>query len=141
MIVRNESLVHLAEDHWDSIAPNFLYYEPNAETSQRIRDFYFGKDHMDKFANHTALQGDRHFYVGVAKAIELHTKEAPAYIYYYTYPGEFTLSNILLAIRGKYPVMMELIGHFLSTWVKKTLFGINPPRYGICHADVSFHEK
>jgi len=142
VIMRNESLLHFGEIHWNEVAPKFLYYdESDVTTSRKIRDFYFGKDTkidtLDKLDNYTALLGDRHFFVGVAKAIELHAKEAPTYIYYYTYPGEFTLANILLSIKGKYPVMVEVLSHVVSSWVRKTIFGINPPRYGICHADVS----
>jgi carboxylesterase type B len=135
-IMRNESLIEVGESHWGLLAPNFLYYENDEPTSQKIRDFYFGKNFektnngIDKLDSYTALIGDRHFFVGVAEAIEFHAKEAPTYIYFYTYAGEFSLANILLAIRGRFPIIVELVSHFLSTWVKKTLFGINPPRYG-----------
>ena len=124
-----------------------IFYLPSSTSAAviyKIRTHYFGEgvaiNTRDVFDNYTTLASDRHFYVSLEDTVRLQAAaptdaSAPVYVYYYTYASEFSLANILLAITHRFPPLLELLAHVGSSWVKKTIFGLEAEHHGVCHAD------
>jgi carboxylesterase type B len=108
------------------------------EALQAVKDFYFGKENIDsddKFQNWTNVMTDSAFGGPTQKAVVLQSVEAPVYAYYYTYKGQFSLTNFILAFPGKLPLMVEYFLFAIPRWVNRNIFGIEPHHYGACHFD------
>lgn len=74
---------------------------------------------------------DRFWLTDLEPAVTYQSKLAPVYLYYYTYPTEFTLTNFVLALKGEHHVLVEIMGMALKHLVKKYLFWENVPNFGI----------
>jgi hypothetical protein len=57
------------------------------------------------------------------EAVSAQSEFSPVYTYYYSYKGEFTLTRVLLALQGKYPIAVEFLIHKISEWFEKTILG------------------
>ena len=69
------------------------------------------------------------------KSVLLQSEFSDVYTYYYSYEGEFTLTNLLLALKGKYPVAIEYIVHKISQWFTKNFLSSSITHFGACHGD------
>jgi hypothetical protein len=54
------------------------------------------------------------------------------YTYYYSYKGDFTMTRLLLALQGKYPVIVEFLMHSLSEWFQTKVLGNEIHHHGKC---------
>ena len=73
------------------------------------------------------------WFVPSHNSAKIQSKFSNVYLYYFSYPREQSLANFILAMKGKYPVMLEIIYSVLSSWVKQNVFGITLPHHGVCH--------
>jgi len=143
VIVRSEEMLTRFDTKFNEVMPNFIFYSTEGRQidsdMSKIREFYFGKgeriDTAAKMENYTNLMTDWVWGVGLEDAIKLQSEFSPVYAYYYTYNGQFTLSNIILALKGKYPAIVELSWYFLSKWVNENIFNVKTPHFGPCHGD------
>ncbi len=58
------------------------------------------------------------------------SKFSSVYAYYYTYNAEFTLAPVLLALPGKYPIVVEYLMHKVSEWFQMKVLGKERVNYG-----------
>lgn len=126
--------------------PNYIYYYEKGEKAkqvmEQIRDFYFGKgeriDSFEKFQNYTSLFTDWVWAVGAQHAIRLHSAHSPVYPYYYSYKGEFQLGKVLLAVKGNWHPIAELLLMSLKEKFNYYVFGQDPVHYGACHGKIIY---
>jgi len=138
----NQTMKDLANNNWNEFARLLLMFEKNDEAAQKIRRYYFGNEsnitefnnvNMKRFAD---MFGDRALYTDMYHGARLQTNSSPVYLYYYSYPGEWTTSNIFLQLRGKLPRFVEavwsvicggntLLHRWMNYFLRRTL-----PNYG-----------
>ncbi len=108
--------------------------EPRQEAMDQITKFYIDSTenigNMEKFENLTDLFTDRIFIHGTHEAVKVQVQHSPVYLYYYTYKGTFSLTNLMLAIKGKLSPTIEFLYFFGTRWLQYKLFGVEPHHYG-----------
>jgi len=74
-------------------------------------------------------------FLGFHDSVELQSKWAPVYPYYYTYQGKFGFANLLFSMTGSLPASLDTIFAFLSNtreWFRTNVFRIGEQKhYGI----------
>jgi hypothetical protein len=75
------------------------------------------------------------FNVPAHQSAKLQAELSKVYLYYFSYKRDKGLANFILAAKGHYPVMLEILYSVVSSWVKRNVFGMTLPNYGVCHAD------
>lgn len=136
VIARNETLIESLRQDMNKFLPRLLYLEDNTNVSviSRLRDYYFlstsKAESLSDFKNYTSMFTDRFWLMDLHKAVTYQTKLAPVYLYYYTYQTEFTLTDIVLAMKGELHPLLELIGLTLKNMVRKYIFWENLPNFG-----------
>ncbi|XP_021951286.1 venom carboxylesterase-6 [Folsomia candida] len=138
-IMANQTLKNLAQNDWSDFVSKLLLFQKNDEIAQKIRDFYF-KDTkdvttFDNIHKYTNMIGDRGFFTDMHHCIRLHAKWNPTYVYFYSYPGEWTVANLFMEVRGTLPRLMEVGWAVISSWVTRSLLGRSLPNYGASHGD------
>lgn len=106
---------------------------PSKIVLEKIKNYYFGDGEIqnhtwDKFDNWTDILGDTYFTIGHHKTIrelqtQMETNNNPIYIYYYSYKAQFSLGEVLLALKGKLPLAIEFVTHFGWRWIQKNVLG------------------
>ncbi|CAG7822768.1 unnamed protein product [Allacma fusca] len=146
-LIKNDSLRDGVFNNFETMAQNVLYVKPNKNAS-KIKNLYMptppSLNDLEAFNKLTNLFTDRYFSNGIREAATLQSAHAPVYLYDYNYKGEFRLFNLLIAMKRKYPVILEIIGHIIKKIFKEILLGYDPPFYGVGHCDelaMLFHMK
>jgi len=139
VIFRNESMFEFVRANWKTTIPRLLYLQDSVdpEILQKINDFYFGgtinprPEFIGDLRNMTNMFTDRFWNMGFHNGVraQLHHSNQ-LYLYYYTYAGEFTLTDVLVALKGESHPLIEIFGHLLSSWVQRVLFQEELPRFG-----------
>jgi len=101
-LLRNETLKNKVNENWKEHFPYMLGYSDRPdkdEISYALRKYYLdGKDiSMEYLSGASNLFSDISFFLPDQAATILHSKVAPAYPYYYSYEGSFSLGGILLS--------------------------------------------
>jgi carboxylesterase type B len=144
VVIRSEEMLKKFDTNFNKVMPNFIFYSVDEGKSmdsdmEKIRDFYFGKgeriDTPAKLENYTNLMTDWVWAVGAKEVINLQSQFSPVYAYYYTYNGKFALSNFILALKGKYPAIVEVSVFLLTKWINENIFNVKTPVLGPCHGD------
>ena len=136
-----QSLFQKVHNEWNTLLPDMMMYtgESDAALIDKITKFYIDSPdnigNMDKFVNLTNLFSDRIFLHGTHEAVNIQAKYSPVYLYYFSYEGSFSLTNLLLALKGKFPSKIELMYFFGSRWIERNIFGREPHHYGASHFD------
>jgi len=140
-IISDSDLASRIGRDWNKIAPTLLSYDmKNQEASEEIRAYYFGntvQNPLSSMENFTQLLSDRNFFQGTHKASIFHSKVAPVYLYYFTYPGDVSLFKLFKWISPHVflPVELQVVIELVKEFVYKYLFGVVDQNYGPCHAD------
>jgi carboxylesterase type B len=130
-IRKNRAAIDQINEDWGNWAPILLAYsdakEPRkTEISNAVRQFYLGTDpvmsFLWNFQNFTDMLSDRLYFTATREAALFHSKKSPVYMYYYTYPAEFSFST-MLSFSGKLPPILELLFTFGTNWVHRTVLG------------------
>lgn len=143
MIVRNETLSNLIEEKWEKFIPRLLYLQDDVEPKllQNLRDYYFnGNMDLSSHANWRILANmfsDRFWNVGFHNAVKTHIQHStePTYLYYYTYRSKFTLTDMVVALKGEYHPILEILRMKISNWFKESILGQQLPYHGCSHGD------
>ncbi|CAL8090404.1 unnamed protein product [Orchesella dallaii] len=141
LIARNESLRQNLRQRMETFLPRLLYLEDNTNTTvlSQLREYYYleepNADSLDELRNFTNMFTDRFWLTDLHRAVKYQSKLAPVYLYYYTYSGEFTLTDFVLALKGEHHPLVEILAMTLKNLVKKYLFWETLPNFGICHSD------
>lgn len=105
----------------------------------QVKDFYLnGKfDHenpLNQMTELTKMISDWVWGFGFHNAVSSHSKHVspstPLFLYHYEYLGEFSLDQLLLALRGEYHPIIEILWMKISNYVKSNILGQTIPRYG-----------
>jgi len=135
----NQTLRELAQSDWNDFVSKLLLFAKNDEASKQIRDFYFQdiKDvtTFDNLHRYTTMISDRGFFVDMHHCARLHAKFSPTFVYYYAYPGEWTVANLFMEVRGQLPRLMEVGWAVIYSWFNLSLLGRTLPNYGASHGD------
>lgn len=91
--------------------PAMLDYDKQlVNVSEKIREYYFGKFKGKYFAedvqNITSIYSDRVYFHATQKAALLHAKYAPVFLYFYTYPGDFSFFSLFKAVMPRHEDMI-----------------------------------
>lgn len=94
---------------WDEWMPIMLDYDRSkTNVSSKIRNYYFG-NFRGKYLtedtyieNITNIYSDRVYFHATRKAALYHAKYAPTYLYYYSYPGQFSFFSLFKAVMPRY---------------------------------------
>jgi len=121
---------------WENTAPVLLAYSEDPrkhEINNAVRKFYLGNDpvlsFLWNFQNFTDMLSDRLYFGATKEAALLHSKTSKVYMYYFTYPTEFSFSSIL-SFSGKLPPILEMMFSFATSWVQHKVFGRNSTKLG-----------
>jgi len=87
-------------------------------------------DSEEKFQNWTNIFTDAGFGAPTELGIRMQSQHAPVYAYHYSYKGQFSLTDLLLAISKKYPVILEYLYYRVHKLLEEKLFGIPSHHYG-----------
>jgi carboxylesterase type B len=138
-IMANQTLRDLAQNDWSDFVSKLLLFPKNDEVAAKIRSFYFGDSKdittLDNIHKYTNMISDRGFFSDSYHVARLHGKFHPTYVYYYSYPGEWTVANLFMEVRGTLPRLMEVGWAVISSWVTRSLLGRSLPNYGASHGD------
>lgn len=111
------------------------------EVTHKMKKHYLGEnkdvdlEHPEKQVQaFTDVASEFVWFLAFDEAINLHrkhvTEESVIYLYYYNYEGEFSLDALLLAIKGKFHPLIEILWDKLYHYVAKTVLGIERRRLG-----------
>jgi hypothetical protein len=82
------------------------YNSSESEVSQKIRKHYFGnfkgKYLAEDVENITKLYSDRVYFHATHKAAMYHSVHAPTYLYFYSYPGEYSFFSLFKAVMPRH---------------------------------------
>lgn len=83
--------------------PLMLDYDKNRlEISEKIKQYYFGrfagKYYAEDIRNITSIYSHRVYFHATQKAALLHSVHAPTFLYFYTYPGDFSFFSLFKAV-------------------------------------------
>ncbi|ODN00459.1 Venom carboxylesterase-6 [Orchesella cincta] len=145
-VMANKTMTDLAQNEWNEFVRKLLVFQKNDDAAQKIRDFYFeNKSDITTFDNlhsYAKMISDRGFFADIHHGAKLQAKSSPVYLYYYSYPGEWTVANLFMEVRGTLPRLMEAgwailssCNSWLHNWINKTLLGRTLPNYGASHSD------
>jgi len=145
-IMANKTMTDLAQHEWNEFVRKLLVFQKNDDAAHKIRDFYFeNKSDITTFDNlhsYAKMISDRGFFADIHHGAKLQAKSSPVYLYYYSYPGEWTVANLFMEVRGTLPRLMEAgwailssCNSWLHNWINKTLLGRTLPNYGASHSD------
>jgi carboxylesterase 1 len=138
-IMANKTLRDLAQNDWSDFVSKLLLFEKDDEAAERIKNFYFpGTEDITTFDNlhkYTNMIGDRGFFADFHQCVRLHAPFHPTYIYFYSYPGEWSVANLFMEVRGTLPRLMEVGWAVISSWVTRSLLGRSLPNYGASHGN------
>jgi len=145
-ILANDFIYKNLHKNWNDWVPLMLDYDKNrVDVSQRIKDYYFGKFKGRYFPedvkNMTDLYSHRVYFHATEKAVRMHSQYAPAYLYYYTYPGEFSFFSLFKAVMPSHEdfippeirIAMDIAKDLFKKYVLKHTNQANG--LGPCHAD------
>lgn len=136
VIARNETLIESLRQDMDKFLPRLLYLEDNTNATvlNRLRDYYHLSESkgetLEDFKNYTSMFTDRFWLVDLHKAVTYHTNLAPVYLYFYTYQTEFSLTDFVLAMKGKHHPLLEILGMTIKNLVKKYILWEGPTNIG-----------
>lgn len=142
VIYRNETLTNLLRSEFHKWIPRLLYLPDSTshEVLQKLKDFYiedglsFELTSFHEFENITNMFSDRFwnvdFHNGINSLLKHSTPISPLYLYYYTYNSEFSLTDIVLALKGDFHPVAEVLGSKIRTWFSTTFLGEEVPRFG-----------
>lgn len=142
-IMANSTMTELAQNDWNDFVRKLLVFQPNADAAQKIRKFYFENvsdvTTFDNLHNYAKMISDRGFFADIHHGARIQAQAAlsPIYLYFYSYPGEWTVANLFMEVRGTLPRLMEAgwailssCNSWLHNWINKTLLGRTLPNYG-----------
>jgi len=146
-VMANQTLQDMAEDDWSEFIRKLLVFTKNDAIAEKIRNFYFGdcttqkckESFTENLTRYTRMISDRGFFVDFHHGAQLHTSFTPVYLYYYSYPGEWSVANLFMEVRGTLPRLMEAGWAIISHWVKKSIFGGSLPHYGNSYLDIDYY--
>jgi len=144
-LLNDQEKLKLLNGDWNQVAKNLFLLDADSSDriSQKIRHFYNYVGDFNpisfltpRITKHTLRAitnalSDRFFISGVRDAAVLHSKEAPTFLYYFTYKGDFTLAPILKASikTGVVPFFTELITEIITNKMYR-LIGWDVVDYG-----------
>ena len=135
-ILKNRAVIDKINEDWETSAPLLLAYSEETDKSEitkEVRQFYLGDEpvmsFLWNFENFTDMLSDRLYFTATKEAAILHAKKSNVYMYYYTYPAEFSFSSIL-SFSGKLPPILELMFTFATKWVNNKVLGRNSTTLG-----------
>jgi len=136
---KNESeLINMGENLNERL-PLIMYYDYGDKTHrdelvEKIRKFYFGNvkpDGRNAIDFYNKIFTDGIFAHGISEALKLHSEFQPVFPYYYNYDASMSVADLMLAMRGKYPVIVEALMFFAERWINQNILGQEPPKKGI----------
>lgn len=146
-IMANATMTDLAQNDWNDFVRKLLVFQRDDEAAQKIRNFYFENvsdvTTFDNLHHYARMISDRGFFADIHHGASLQAKSAssPIYLYFYSYPGEWTVANLFMEVRGTLPRLMEAgwailssCNSWLHNWINKTLLGRTLPNYGKLHS-------
>jgi hypothetical protein len=105
---------------------------------QKINRFYFGEGIipipalLGDIANMTKMFTDRFWNMGFHNGVKAQLNHSShLYLYYYSYQGEFTLTDFLVALKGESHPIVEVVVHLLTNWFKKVFYNEELPKFGM----------
>lgn len=136
VIARNESLIQYLREDMAKFLPRLLYFEDdtNRTVLNQLREYYDLPDpkieSLDDFKNWTSLFTDRFWLTDIHRTLTLQAKLSPIFVYYFTYPTQFTFTEIVMALKGEYHPLVEIMGMTVKNLVRKYILGETLPSFG-----------
>lgn len=138
-IIKNQELQKKLNEDFNNTLPSLLGISEHPNKQQittQVRQFYFQNNEspnfLENFENYTNMLSDRLYFTATHESILVQTRYSPVYIYYYTYPAQFSFSQIL-TLSGSFPPVLEFIVKLAFRWIQVNIFRQEQSNIGICH--------
>ncbi|XP_021945103.2 esterase E4 isoform X1 [Folsomia candida] len=146
-ILADEYIYKNLNKNWNAWMPLMLDYDKNRlEISEKIKQYYFGrfagKYYAEDIRNITSIYSHRVYFHATQKAALLHSVHAPTFLYFYTYPGDFSFFSLFKAVMPRdgdiiapeVKIAVEIAKDFAKDLLKK-LAKKSPDDLFPCHSD------
>ena len=134
-VIRNDTVRDIVYNDLETVMPQVIFTPSDPEVAKKLKEFYMPKlpelSDLPSFLQMTDMFTDRSFFNGLHDAAKRQSGNSTVYIYYYNYQGEFQLNSILIAMKRKYPVVLELAAFVIRNLYDKYILRKEPPAYGI----------
>lgn len=140
-IYLNDTLKRYVEDNWNTLSPNFFYYDKaRTDLTSEIRQFYLQDSvadplrFMDKFQNITDIFTDRLYAHATRETAKIQAKFSPVYLYYFTYPL-YRGMGYLSDINHEWPILPQFVLKEIAWYLNEYIFGTKNLQLGTSHGD------